>query len=327
MRPRLREVSSRRLHGDDNITTARPAAPAPALGLLGMLHFTAPCIRLAVVAAIVIFSGGCITPIGLRGLEIATSDPADAAASDSVDVLSAYAAAKQSLVGSAERSVIKPRVNANRVAFTATQIEAADPPAILEPEALPELLPISPPRAELNPLAISAQQPETGQLGTQQRIKSIRQISLDIRPPQLVNDQQQIMLPPLDEAATALPLMAQQQPFTRGDLAQSGYHWQPTPEGLVFCYQPLYFQEVNVERYGRSFGMFQPVVSVVSFYGRVPLLPYMAFARPARRCTCPPHWALPGYRIPEWERHELVPSVAGGAAEAAAIAGLILLIP
>jgi hypothetical protein len=324
MRPRLREVSSRQLHGDDNITTALPAAPAPAYRMPGMLHPTALCSRLAVVASLAVICGGCITPLGLRALEVAASNSSEAA---EADVLSAYAVAKQSVVGSTQRSVVKPRINANRVAFTATQIEAAVAPAALGPEEQPELLPVSPPRADLSPLASGMQPDEAGQLGTEQRFKSIRDISLDIRPPQLFNDQHQAMSPPLDVAATALPLMAQARPFSRGDLAQSGYHWQPTPEGLVFCYQPLYFQEVNVERYGRSFGMFQPVVSVVSFYGRVPLSPYMVFARPARRCTCPPHWTLPGYRIPEWERHEFVPSFAGGSAEAAAIAGLILLIP
>lgn len=290
-----------------------------------MLLSIPPRCHLAVVATLALLGPGCIAPVGLGVVDLASSDPA--AVEPGEDLLGAYAAAKQSLVAPVERSIIKPRKSEPRITFAATQIEAAAPPAVLDRETQPELIPISPPRVELNPLATSGQQPEAGQLGMQQRIKSIRDISLDIRPPQLFNDQQQAMPAPLDEAATALPLMAQHHPFTRGDLAQSGYHWQPTAEGLTFCYQPLYFQEVNVERYGRSFGIFQPVVSVASFYGRVPLLPYMAFARPARRCTCPPHWTLPGYRIPEWEKHEFVPSFAGGSAEVAALAGLILLIP
>jgi len=295
-----------------------------------MSLLTAPCLRVSLIAVSIAAVGlsGCVTPAGLGVVDgLASGAPHSATAAPEVDLLRAFAEAKESLVESSERSVLKSRASAKPAAFTVTQIEAAAPPAGLDRQPSPELLPINPPRAEPNSAATSADQPTGGQPGTQQRIKSIREISLDIRAPQLFNDQQQAMPAPPDEGATALPLLAEAQPFTRGDLANSGFHWQPTVEGLTFCYQPLYFQEVNVERYGRSFGMFQPVVSVASFYGRVPLLPYMAFARPARRCTCPPHWTLPGYRIPEWERHEFVPSLSGGAAEVAAVAGIILLIP
>jgi hypothetical protein len=309
-------------------------------------------------AAAIFGAGGCTTLHGLNVVDTVTSDPAQSAAENhTADIMRAFARAKESLIvaqpapeaiGPAQlipagqdvsapgvcqsiqgsvRSVLKQRTSARRAAFTAAQIEAAPPPAALDRQPQPELLPIGPPRSEPSPLAAGMQEPREGQPSTQQRIKSILEISLDIRPPQIFNDQREAMAPPLDVAQTALPQLAQAEPFTRGDLAQSGYHWQPTPEGLWFCYQPLYFQEVNVERYGRSFGIFQPAVSVASFYGRVPLLPYMVFARPARQCTCPPHWTLPGYRIPEWERHEFVPSISGAAAESAAIYGLILLIP
>jgi hypothetical protein len=324
------------------------------------MSLSTPLSRMLLVACAlpVLGTSGCASLRGLNVVDAAVSDPAQAAAeSKTTDIMRAFAQAKESLaqadsargtmgatnsdagsqevsvqdsgrsIQPAERSVLKQRDTARRAAFTRAQIEAAAPPAALDRESQPELLPVSPPRARLNPLATSMQEPQGSQPSTQQRIKPIREISLDIRPPQIFNDQREAMAPPLDEARTALPLLAQAEPFTRGDLAQSGYDWQPAPQGLTFCYQPLYFQEVNVERYGRSFGMFQPVVSVASFYGRVPLLAYMVFARPARRCTYAPHWTLPGYRIPEWERHEFVPSLTGAAAESAAIYGLILLIP
>jgi hypothetical protein len=293
-------------------------------------------------------NSGCTVLHGLSALDVASSDPTQAAASpQAADVLQAFAEVKAALVsypGSAsqdsqdsspeieghnaasERSVLKQRTVARRAAFTLAQIEAAPPPPALDRQSQPELLPIQP-QAGQTPLPESGQQPQKGQPGTTQRIKSIREISLDIRPPQIFNDQREAMAPPLDEAQTALPLLAQAEPFTRGDLVEAGFDWQPAPGGLWFCYQPLYFQEVNVERYGRSFGMFQPVVSAISFYGRVPLLPYMVFARPARQCTDHAHWTLPGYRIPEWEKHEFVPSISGAAAESAALFGLILLIP
>ena len=52
--------------------------------------------------------------------------------------------------------------------------------------------------------------------------------------------------------------MAAEQPFVRGELAAAGFDWQPSPMGLNFCYQPLYFEEVNAERYGHTFGILQP---------------------------------------------------------------------
>jgi hypothetical protein len=309
------------------------------------------CRLLLITCSLALFgNSGCTVPHALHSLDIvdaAASDPANAAArAETPDVLRAYSEVKEALVQAqtpasqdaggqntggqypaVDRSVLKPRTAARRAAFTLAQIEVAPPPPPLDRVPQPELLPVHPPREELSQPTASAQQPQNGQPGTAQRIKSVREISLDIRAPQIFNDQREAMAPPLDEAQRALPLLAQAEPFTRGDLAEAGFDWQPAPGGLWFCYQPLYFQEVNVERYGRSFGMFQPVVSAVSFYGRVPLLPYMVFARPARQCTCPPHWTLPGYRIPEWEKHEFVPSISGAAAESAALFGLILLIP
>ena len=41
----------------------------------------------------------------------------------------------------------------------------------------------------------------------------------------------------------------------------------------------------------------------------------------------PGHWTLPGYRIPQWEPHTIVPSLHGAAVEVAAIYGIVLLIP
>ena len=128
-------------------------------------------------------------------------------------------------------------------------------------------------------------------------------------------------------AAEALPVLAQDQPFLRGQLIAAGYEWHPSPQGLNFCYQPLYFEDVNLERYGRSWGCLQPFVSAVHFYSKIPALPYMVFARPARRCTYHAHWTLPGYKIPFREPQPCSPSLAGAAAEVAVAYGIILLIP
>jgi hypothetical protein len=96
---------------------------------------------------------------------------------------------------------------------------------------------------------------------------------------------------------------------------------------MEFCYQPLYFEEVNVERYGRNFGILQPAVSVAHFYSHIPTIPYCVFAQPARRCTYHAHWTLPGYRIPVWERKKPAVSSYGLAAQTAATYGFLLLLP
>lgn len=220
-----------------------------------------------------------------------------------------------------ERSVLVRHVDSDRL--------AAVPHEIVSPssEIISPIKVSAPPRIALAQIVDQPAASGINNLNTLQRVKPLRDISLNIAPPEIVNDQQQPIEPPHNYGAEALPLLASEQPFTRGDLVAAGYEWHPSAEGLTFCYQPLYFEEVNLERYGRSFGLLQPFVSATAFYGRIPALPYMAFARPARRCTDHAHWALPGYRLPQWEKQPLVPSITGSAAEVAAIYGIILLIP
>jgi hypothetical protein len=45
-------------------------------------------------------------------------------------------------------------------------------------------------------------------------------------------------------------------------------------------YQPLYFEEINLERYGYNYGCLQPVLSAAKFYGTLPLLPYKMADQP-----------------------------------------------
>lgn len=69
--------------------------------------------------------------------------------------------------------------------------------------------------------------------------------------------------------------------YSRGDSHQWGliaYQWQPTG----FAHSPLYFEEVNLERYGNEFPLsyfVQPALSGMHFYLHVPTLPYAAAAQ------------------------------------------------
>jgi hypothetical protein len=93
------------------------------------------------------------------------------------------------------------------------------------------------------------------------------------------------------------------------------------------CHKPLYFEEEALERYGHSTGPFtQPFVSAAHFFGSVPLLPYMMGMDPPNECkyalgyyrpgSCAPY-VIPGFPI----------SARGMAAEAAAAAGLVYILP
>jgi hypothetical protein len=109
------------------------------------------------------------------------------------------------------------------------------------------------------------------------------------------------------------------------------YHWLPT----CLCYQPLYFEEPNLERYGYGCGCrscccstcIQSACSAAHFFGTVPALPYMM----AANCPCECNYALGDYRpgdcVP-WRYQCCAPcSPAGALGEGAAAYGLILMLP
>jgi hypothetical protein len=96
-------------------------------------------------------------------------------------------------------------------------------------------------------------------------------------------------------------------------------------EAIVFpsyvVYHPLYFQQINAERYGWELGVFQPLVSTAQFYGDVLLLPYKTATNPPWTCDANVGYNIPGN--PEPLRFLTVPfSWRGVAAQAgAAVAG------
>lgn len=68
--------------------------------------------------------------------------------------------------------------------------------------------------------------------------------------------------------------------------------WMATAQrtGERFGYKPLYFEEVNLERYGRTAGFWQPAISTTRFFGTVPLLPYKLAAHSPHRVY---YWQWP----------------------------------
>lgn len=103
-----------------------------------------------------------------------------------------------------------------------------------------------------------------------------------------------------------------------------GYQWKAS----AFCHQPLYFEEINLERYGYGCcGCLQYGVSAAHFFGTVPALPYLMAADCPYECD----YTLGHYRpgsCPPWRFHwPPCCDTLGTASEAGVITGLIFLIP
>jgi hypothetical protein len=95
---------------------------------------------------------------------------------------------------------------------------------------------------------------------------------------------------------------------------------------LNFCYRPLYFEEVNLERYGYDWGILQPAVSTLRFYGNAAVLPYRLTTQRSSFCTYHHHDDRPGGPAPrECRRPQL--RLDAATVQAAAVVGLIFLIP
>ena len=91
-------------------------------------------------------------------------------------------------------------------------------------------------------------------------------------------------------------------------------------------YNPLYFQDVSLERYGHNHGLLQPVVSVARFGTQVVGLPYQMALDPPCKCETPLGYYRPGDCAPKL--HYQIPLNARAAlVQAAAVSGVALILP
>jgi hypothetical protein len=100
-------------------------------------------------------------------------------------------------------------------------------------------------------------------------------------------------------------------------------------EAPSLAYRPLYFEEVNLERYG--YGMkyvraAQPLISAGQFFTTVPILPYKLFAESARTPVYTLGHYRPGSDVPFRPVYPPL-SISGGVVEAGVAAGLIFVVP
>ena len=76
---------------------------------------------------------------------------------------------------------------------------------------------------------------------------------------------------------------------------QITYMWKAA--GL--CHKPLYFEQVQLERYGHSWGPYtQPIMSGVHFFGTLPILPYKMGLRTPNECVYTLGYYRPGNCAP-----------------------------
>jgi hypothetical protein len=117
---------------------------------------------------------------------------------------------------------------------------------------------------------------------------------------------------------------------TLGDDQFAYRQWEPvtfTWKASALCHKPLYFEEVQLERYGHTTGpIFQPVLSGAHFFLNVAVLPYKMGINPPNECQYALGYYRPGSCAP-WLLPPVPLSVRGGLAQAGAVTGLILLVP
>ena len=154
-----------------------------------------------------------------------------------------------------------------------------------------------------------------GDVGHAYRLKPITTLAADIRP-------RQGKLPE-NHSASAFSTHVET-PGPSGEIADSwkAFLW----EAPATCHRPLYFEDVNMERHGYSFGLAQPLVSAGHFACSTVILPYRMVAEPRREPVYTLGHVRPGTPTP-FQIHWPPPCTAAGLAEAALIVGLICLIP
>ncbi len=81
--------------------------------------------------------------------------------------------------------------------------------------------------------------------------------------------------------------------MTRG-FSPVGFGW----EAPALCYQPVYFEEINEERYGIHCGLLTPFASFGRFFGNFPLLPYKLIAQPYCECRYTMGFERPNNCVP-----------------------------
>ncbi|MCM2371647.1 hypothetical protein [Aporhodopirellula aestuarii] len=113
-------------------------------------------------------------------------------------------------------------------------------------------------------------------------------------------------------------------------VAYTPRQWTPTTMTYTasnLCHKPLYFEEVNLERYGHTAGpLAQPIISSAHFFLNIAVLPYKMGVHSPHECQYALGYYRPGNCAP-WIIPPVPLSVKGAWYQAAAVTGTALLVP
>ena len=106
--------------------------------------------------------------------------------------------------------------------------------------------------------------------------------------------------------------------------------WTPstmTWKASNLCHHPLYFEDVNLERYGHTRGpLLEPVVQSAHFFANIAILPYKMGVHCPSECQYALGYYRPGNCSP-WIKPPVPISARGAIAQAATMTGMFWLIP
>ncbi len=114
-----------------------------------------------------------------------------------------------------------------------------------------------------------------------------------------------------------------QEPYTPRDWPEVTFMWKAS----ALCHKPLYFEDVQLERYGHSWGPYaQPLISGAHFFVTLPILPYKMGLKTPNECVYSLGYYRPGNCAPY-----LIPAVPftwrAAVFEAGAVVGFSAIIP
>ncbi|TWU60436.1 hypothetical protein Poly51_07120 [Rubripirellula tenax] len=93
------------------------------------------------------------------------------------------------------------------------------------------------------------------------------------------------------------------------------------------CHTPLYFEDVNLERYGHTHGpVLEPFVQTAHFFGNIAVLPYKMGVHQPNECTYSLGYYRPGNCAP-WITPPIPISLRGALYQTAAVTGAFWLLP
>ena len=111
--------------------------------------------------------------------------------------------------------------------------------------------------------------------------------------------------------------------FPSRDFTESIVTWKASGA----CHKPLYFEDVQLERYGHELGpVVQPVISTARFFGDVVVLPYKMGINPMNECQYSLGYYRPGSCAP-WSVGPVPISLRGALMQAKVISGAALALP